>query len=486
VWNAADNWAQQGSFTAPVAVPGADPGDAPLICIEINAAWVPYVVGALMQLVQPTTWATTDPVAMTAVLTAATELIERVGTAGECMAPAFRFTEGCVLQVSTDGGATWADTPGWATFAPGCYTGAPGAPGAAGAAGATGATGATGAAGGTGPPGPPVPAIPPNPGGVDMSTQACNTAGYLAAAIIKASLSKVVTDLDADQTVLNVALGLVALIPGIGLVADIGIGAAVVLNNLITAQTTAPYTTALGDSTLWARLSCAIYLAIVTVGYVDASNFDAVATALGGVTYADADVIATIVAYWNALGLTGVQAAQAAGALYVGDCSGCAELVHHCVVGTLNHLSNGAVAGGGYSKAGSGAGWDNYGAYGPMDDTYGTYAYGTASADGTTWIVGLSETLTADNGAYAVVLNGAADGQLYYAVGGAYTVHGTWHAGDSADVRVFADGTYKIIYSGVTIATGSTASRPTYAIFQVYQPGATIGAIAGCWDDHTP
>lgn len=156
-----------------------------------------------------------------------------------------------------------------------------------------------------------------------MSSQACNTAGYLAAEIIRASLSKVVSDYNAGQTTVNIVLGLASLIPGLGIVADLAIGAGLVLNNAIAGAGTGPYTTALGDATLWARVSCAIYLAIVTVGYTDGSNFGAVHDALAAVTYTDAGVIATIAAYWNALGLTGVQAAQAAGALYVGDCSAC-------------------------------------------------------------------------------------------------------------------------------------------------------------------
>jgi hypothetical protein len=176
--------------------------------------------------------------------------------------------------------------------------------------------------------GPRVPAIPPNPAGLSTSTQACNTAGYLATDIIRASLSKVVADYNAGQTEVNIVLGLASLIPGLGLVADIAIGAGVILNNALAGAGTGPYTTALGDSTLWARVTCAIYVAISGVGYVDASNFATVAGALGAVSYADAGVISTLVAYWNSLGLTGVQAAQAAGALYTADCSGCGWCYH--------------------------------------------------------------------------------------------------------------------------------------------------------------
>jgi len=57
---------------------------------------------------------------------------------------AFRFVAGCELEVSYNDGVDYAPVPGWETFAPGCFTGAPGADGADGAPGADGAQGIQG------------------------------------------------------------------------------------------------------------------------------------------------------------------------------------------------------------------------------------------------------------------------------------------------------------------------------------------------------
>lgn len=52
--------------------------------MRFSVAWLPLVVGSLMQLVQPSSWATTDADALDAVLQAATDLIDTVGSAGPC------------------------------------------------------------------------------------------------------------------------------------------------------------------------------------------------------------------------------------------------------------------------------------------------------------------------------------------------------------------------------------------------------------------
>lgn len=142
------------SYRAPVAIPAElDTGAPPRVCVQFNAEWLPYIVGSLMQLVQRTTWDAADESTLFAVQSAATRLIETFGLAEECGVLTFRFTDTCVLQFSTDGGATWADVSGWSTGAPGCFTGATGATGPAGADGPTGATGPAGADGVDGPTG---------------------------------------------------------------------------------------------------------------------------------------------------------------------------------------------------------------------------------------------------------------------------------------------------------------------------------------------
>lgn len=319
MWNPAERWAQQGSFVEPVAVPGADPADAPQVCLSINSTWLPYVIGSLMQLVQPSTWATSDPAALAAVLTAATELIERFGTAGECGVLTFRFTDACLLQFSTDGGATWADVPGWADYAPGCFVGPEGPEGPAGAAGATGPEGPEG------PEGPPGAVVGPpgNPQDTFVAQQACNIAAYLAQSVLKASIQTVVDQINDSATLFTTVLAITALIPGVDLVIAAILGAGAILFNLVEHGTLSDYTAALSDAQLWSDVQCSIYTATKTAGAVTADNFDAVVTAVGGITYAHPEVVSAMVDYLNGMGADGLMQAQQAGSLYVGDCSAC-------------------------------------------------------------------------------------------------------------------------------------------------------------------
>ena len=107
------------SYAEAVAAPGADPFDAPLMCVAINAHWIPYVAGAMMQLVNPATWIAGDQAALFAILEAATRLISAVGMASECTAVQLRYTAQCGLQTSTDG-TTWVDVPGWSEYFAAC------------------------------------------------------------------------------------------------------------------------------------------------------------------------------------------------------------------------------------------------------------------------------------------------------------------------------------------------------------------------------
>jgi hypothetical protein len=48
--------ASVGSFSIPVAPPGVDPTAGPLVYVGINCAWLPYITGALTQLLLQSTW----------------------------------------------------------------------------------------------------------------------------------------------------------------------------------------------------------------------------------------------------------------------------------------------------------------------------------------------------------------------------------------------------------------------------------------------
>jgi hypothetical protein len=97
-----------------------DPGtaliDPTVVCAQIPATAIPYIIGSLLQLLQPPAWAITDPTRMGEVLGQVTDLIVSLGTAGACM---FRLTaDTCLLQYSLDGGTTWIEVTDWATNFP--------------------------------------------------------------------------------------------------------------------------------------------------------------------------------------------------------------------------------------------------------------------------------------------------------------------------------------------------------------------------------
>jgi hypothetical protein len=87
VWNPEDDGLflyQRPAFTQKVPIPTAGVCDPPLLCMSINAQWMPLILGALSGLVQPSTWDTTDPTALAAVLAQAQDLLDAIGTAMPC------------------------------------------------------------------------------------------------------------------------------------------------------------------------------------------------------------------------------------------------------------------------------------------------------------------------------------------------------------------------------------------------------------------
>jgi hypothetical protein len=78
-------WAQQrGSFVEPVNPPTTAPCDAPLVCLSVNQDWLPYILGSLMQLAQPTTWITATTADLDDILGRVADLLACVGTAVPC------------------------------------------------------------------------------------------------------------------------------------------------------------------------------------------------------------------------------------------------------------------------------------------------------------------------------------------------------------------------------------------------------------------
>lgn len=94
------------SFTQAVPAPSTDPGSGPLICVHFNQEWLPVVLGALLQLCQPPSWAVDDPDALNTVLGRATLLLDMFGQAELCPVT----EDGIVTLTITAGNASASTT----------------------------------------------------------------------------------------------------------------------------------------------------------------------------------------------------------------------------------------------------------------------------------------------------------------------------------------------------------------------------------------
>jgi hypothetical protein len=87
LYNPLPRWQQQASFLEPVPIPAAHPGDAPLVCVQINQDWIPYVLGGVWQLAQPTSWVDTGGSSVSDVLNDVQDLMGTIGNSGACGTP---------------------------------------------------------------------------------------------------------------------------------------------------------------------------------------------------------------------------------------------------------------------------------------------------------------------------------------------------------------------------------------------------------------
>jgi hypothetical protein len=90
-------------------LPGVFPSQAPAVYIAVNPAWLPYIVGALSQMMHPAYWDTNNDAALTVVQCQVSELLSLVGNASSVLVPMFQLSGLDALQYSTDGGQTWQD-----------------------------------------------------------------------------------------------------------------------------------------------------------------------------------------------------------------------------------------------------------------------------------------------------------------------------------------------------------------------------------------
>jgi hypothetical protein len=295
------NWQQQGSYEQGEIPLVVNPSDAPLVCIPpINRYWLPYILGCLDQLINPSSWITASDAATAAILDRAVALKQLVAQAGPCPMYQLQLTAGCVLQYSTDGGSTWADVAGWDANFSNCVSSVT------------------------------IPIIPPNPGGDPILQHACNIAGYIAQEILQASITKAVTDYNASRTQLQFANDVLQDIAFAFPLTALAVDAFVLLYNEYTSLTIADFTSASTDPVLWSDVTCAIFSAIKATGYITAGNVGAVIANVCAITYTATDVITALCAFISNIGLQNLQGMQNIGAVDNVDCTGCSGYYTWC------------------------------------------------------------------------------------------------------------------------------------------------------------
>lgn len=328
------NWQQQGSFDVGEVPPSYDPDEGPLVCLPpVNQYWLPYIMGALDQLRNPSSWLVADDDAMYNTLARVTKLRKMLGGRAECVSYLIRFDGGtCQLQQSTDGGSTWAEVDGWADF-PSClppqtklrftsdclledsFDGGATWSGVTGWADNFIACVQASA---------PIIGLPPNPGDKAPDVLACAIAAYLAQDIILAGIQAAVTNINNNLALLDFGATVLTLIPEFILVAA-AYDALATVYGIIAEGNLSDFEAALTDPTLLPLVICAIYNAIVGDGYVTPANFGAIVTNISGISYTYSDVISAIASYVSAIGPTGLaQLSQIAGLAEGGGCGDCA------------------------------------------------------------------------------------------------------------------------------------------------------------------
>lgn len=127
-----------GSFQIPVEPPTVDADAAPLVYVGLNCEWMPYITGALTQLLLQSTWEVDTPEALQLVqdrvfnlinlfncqfLPTLAELCGQTAGDGECMGCCIRFQNG---KFQTLDCGVWTDIPGQPDAGFGPVNGQPG------------------------------------------------------------------------------------------------------------------------------------------------------------------------------------------------------------------------------------------------------------------------------------------------------------------------------------------------------------------------
>jgi hypothetical protein len=87
----------RGSFERPVLPPLVDPDTAPTLTVAVNCEWLPFIRGALMQLLLQATWTVSDPAELTLTQARVFSLIDLFQECGSSVVPfacPYDFTAG--------------------------------------------------------------------------------------------------------------------------------------------------------------------------------------------------------------------------------------------------------------------------------------------------------------------------------------------------------------------------------------------------------
>jgi len=103
-------------YPRPVEIPVSAPSDVPLICLQINADWLPYLIGCAKALTVDSTWASEDTALVSSATASGNDLLGILSGGVDCAVSLIYRSKDNVnppvqLQYSTDGGATWIDMP---------------------------------------------------------------------------------------------------------------------------------------------------------------------------------------------------------------------------------------------------------------------------------------------------------------------------------------------------------------------------------------
>lgn len=292
-------WLPASSYVEPVTPPVSEPDALPGVSVCFSAEWLPYILGSLQQMAQPTAWDASSPTVLQTTLDRVQALIGLFGN-GEACSMLRWSTSDCALEISTDGGATWSAISGWDINGLASCLQQPlidigGTPG----------TGFDG---------------PGNPLGISAAQMACNIANWLAVEVLQGSMSSIATSLAASATLLETADSIFKLIASFTGVGGLFFTVAGILIPAATAIGESALNSAATDATLREDLTCAIYTAISAAGKVTSGNVDAILTNINAISYGTPGIVGLLHDYVSNLGYNGLNAIQSEGALYGGSC----------------------------------------------------------------------------------------------------------------------------------------------------------------------